>query len=614
MVLRGVLASVCCALICVINAQTIRADGPTVYINESPAFTLMATLDGLVPAVRAARIVETVRKGKLTSPLDMRATARGIWLQCGNMNVVRVTPQEAAKQGIEQRQLAIQWKNRIESALALPAVQAANNLLLVSTGQVSLVRLVGFEATQAEFECVVPGIVETARVAGGLQITPKAVGETEVIIRTPKGRTRVIIKVQRSAVTETPRITAELFASSGTPTAVEAAVTHAIRQQLKTVELATIEILALEKTSVPMGSTQNVKVRVRVQAQDALPFEGDLLVKVSNASPGRVREEELWYSNHPESVRANGPLFSSQLTAGKPVRLLYHHVNESSEAMTINVVVYNSSTLPAQIQTIRGDGAPDGDPVRTGMEAGELFLRAWLKPGTEILTVPPRSALPIAVRLLPKRFTMSGLCYLSLLPGGAGKVLIRTESLRPNSVDSSWQSAGDREAPWIGAVPRLFESLPTDLAPSRHVYESPFREIDITFRVGGKHAFVRIGQSPIGNADDTLRLQGNFGVLYTVSATLENPTRSARRVEIAFEASAGYSGGLFVVDGEVHRTEITQSKAERTLKVVRLAPSEKRRIRIVTMPLSGSSYPATLVFRPAGLGSPPVAQLSQTPN
>ncbi len=608
------LASVCCALICVIDAQTIRADGPTVYINEYPAFTLKVTLDGLVPSVRAARIVETVRKGKLISPLEMRATARGIWLQSGKMNVVRVTSQEAVRHGIEQRQLAIQWKNRIESALALPAVQAANNFLLVPTGQVSLVRLVGFEATQAEFECVVPGIVETARVVGGLQITPKAVGETEVIIRTPKGRTRVIVKVQRSAVMETPRITAELIASSGTPAAVEAAVSYAIRQQLKTVELATIEILSQAKTSVPMGSSQNVKVRVRVQARDAVPFEGNVLVKVSNASPGRVREEELWYSNHPESVRANGPLFSSQLTAGRPVRLLYHHVNESAEAMTINVVVYNSSTLPAQIQTIRGDGAPDGDPVRTGMEAGELFLRAWLKPGTEILTVPPRSVLPIAVRLLPKRYTMSGLCYLSLFPGGAGKVLIRTESRRPDSVDPTWQTSGGGDAPWTGAVPRFFEALPTDLAPSRHVYDNPFRDIDTNYIFGGKHTFVRIGQSPIGNADETLRLQGNFGVLYTVSATLENPTRTIRRVEIAFEASAGYSGGLFVVDGEVHRTEITQSKAERTLKVVRLAPGEKRRVRILTMPLSGSSYPATLVFRPAGLGTPPVAQLPQTPN
>lgn len=593
-------------------ATTFRASAATVYINEYPVFSLKSKLDGFTPEVRADRIVATLSASGIQNPLSIRATPKGIWVQSGAVPVVRVTELEAKAQGVDSKSLAIQWKNRVEFALQLPAVQAANNYALVPIGQSQLVRLVGFEAQLAEFEIKNSQIVKAERVTGGVQLSGLSAGEAEVIIRTPSGRTRIVTKVQPSALMTNVPLSAEVMGTPSTPAQVETAVLAAVRQQLKAASEATIEVLEVPPTTVPSGKVVEVSVKVRVRAPMTIPFEGNIVVKVRNPGIKQEREGELWYSNDPESVRAPGPLFSAVLESRRPIRLLYHHVNDSTEALTIQVVVYNPSPTAAQVMITRGDGVPDTDPVRTGLEAAELFLKSWLNSSGEILTIPAQSCLPIALRRLPRNYTMSGLCSMDLLPGGPSNLLIRTEAQRPNLVEPTWRGPTEGLAPWAQATPIFVATPPTGISLSQHVYSNPFKDLSAGYRVGGKHTFVRIGQTPIGAVNTNHQLQGNFGVLYTVNATLENPTSTVSRVEIAFEASAGYSGGLFVVDGQMTPGAIIQSKEEFSLKVIRLAPGEKRLIKIMTMPLSGSSYPATLVLRPAGLGAPPVARLPVT--
>jgi hypothetical protein len=69
-------------------------------------------------------------------------------------------------------------------------------------------------------------------------------------------------------------------------------------------------------------------------------------------------------------------------------------------------------------------------------------------------------------------------------------------------------------------------------------------------------------------------------------------------LECVFEASAGYSGALFVVNGEYIRTPLLQPKQEIQIAKVRLEPGGSKTYIVLTVPLSGSSYPATLAFRP----------------
>jgi hypothetical protein len=110
---------------------------------------------------------------------------------------------------------------------------------------------------------------------------------------------------------------------------------------------------------------------------------------------------------------------------------------------------------------------------------------------------------------------------------------------------------------------------------------------------------VRIGQKAIGNAAEGSKLDGNFGVSYVVNAVIENPLEAAAKIEIVYEASAGYSAGVFLVDRKPVSYDRIKAKEEKRLAVFTLKPGEKREVRIDTIPLSGSSYPATLTIRPS---------------
>jgi len=90
--------------------------------------------------------------------------------------------------------------------------------------------------------------------------------------------------------------------------------------------------------------------------------------------------------------------------------------------------------------------------------------------------------------------------------------------------------------------------------------------------------------------------------MYTVKMRVENPTDRAVDVEVVFEASAGYSGAVFIVNNQFQRAPLLQSKAEYILRKVSVPAGGSQEVTIQTVPLSGSSYPALLTLRPSGLG------------
>ena len=99
------------------------------------------------------------------------------------------------------------------------------------------------------------------------------------------------------------------------------------------------------------------------------------------------------------------------------------------------------------------------------------------------------------------------------------------------------------------------------------------------------------------------RLDGNFGVIYEISATISNSQAVDSDVEVVFEPSAGYSGAIFQIDDRYVITPRILPKNEARIAKYRLKAGEIRKLKILTVPLSGSSYPASLFIRMVGSGS-----------
>jgi hypothetical protein len=134
--------------------------------------------------------------------------------------------------------------------------------------------------------------------------------------------------------------------------------------------------------------------------------------------------------------------------------------------------------------------------------------------------------------------------------------------------------------------------------PSSHIYPHPFQEDTLKYVIGRRPATAIIGQHPIAGTDHTVNLDGNFGVMYNLEVVASNPTDQTAAIEIVFEASAGYTGGLFYLDGEFTRTPLLGPKQQSRLTVITLAPHATVRKHLTTFPVSGGSYPAAIIVRP----------------
>jgi hypothetical protein len=258
----------------------------------------------------------------------------------------------------------------------------------------------------------------------------------------------------------------------------------------------------------------------------------------------------------------------------------------------------NDTDSPARVLIESGDAKPDKNPVLAGLLAAEQFIHHWMTNSGEVIFIAPRSSAPISLRRLMPGETVSGLCALRLIDG-PDSLLLRADAIPPFDTDARWTAAINSAAPWryVGSTKLTFyDTQPT--VTSIHIYPDPFKQENVDYQVGARYGFVRIGQKPISNTSQDRALEGNFGVIYNIKANLTNPTNAPADVEIVFEASAGYAGALFIVNGQVHRTPPLPPKATNQLIVVHLDPGASKTVNLMTIPHSGGSYPATVTIRP----------------
>ena len=77
---------------------------------------------------------------------------------------------------------------------------------------------------------------------------------------------------------------------------------------------------------------------------------------------------------------------------------------------------------------------------------------------------------------------------------------------------------------------------------------------------------------------------------------LSNPAATARTIGVLFAPEAGLAAGVFEVDGQpLLQFSPVPPPTEEEVTRVRLQPGESRTVRIRTLLLNGSAYPASLV-------------------
>lgn len=592
------------ALPSTVVAQSVRASGATLYVNEASVLTLKATVAGNGPERRVKAVADRLGTLPEGSEFAIKGNGKSRTLVSGSTVILDIAPAEAAAQRTTASDLAVQWLGNLRAALNLPPLKLGATEVVVPVGGKRSIPFSGREALAAQYTVSPEGSVLLGREDGALVVQGVAAADATLNLTSANGTASLRVRVVPYASSFPQTVNLAVTGNPATADSLNGALEGAVKQQLQAQPGRKIVVQAPKGLAVPAGTTRTVSVDVKVTAPGALPSEGKVTVNVTNEGLRHEKERELWYCNDPESLKGPSRLFRATLRASNPVRMLYHHVNESPEPLFFTVDVNNPSDLPARVVVVPGDSPPDKNPVRAGVLAADPFFQAWVVGAGEIVTIPPRSRMPLSLRRLKPKETASGLCYLNLLPGGPSSLSVYADAVAPFPLAGDWEQAEANPTPWreVG-----MPALSTDANPERLsnlVFPNPFRTEDFLYRVGGPFGFIRIGQKPIARRDGGRPLDGNFGVVYQIAVTMTNPTAAPANVEVVFEASAGYSGGLFFVDGEYQRKPLLQPKAESPLIKVRLAPGENRTVNISTVPLSGSSYPATIIVRPVSTMAP----------
>lgn len=563
-------------------------------VNESRVITLRATVARNSPAKRAALAAKRLAVLANVDQISSRPSGKGYVLTANGKVILQVDPADGASYQMEVGDLAGQWMGAINRALELPPVAFGASSIDVGVGRSVAVDLKGRDANWAAFATENPDTASFERIKNGISVHGKQVGTTT--ISTQNG-VQLTVRVLPVTAQFPQTLSAEVTGSPASKAAVQDAIKRAIRTRLRTSSGASSQIVGgIKADPVLPGNDFQTIVRVKTSAADALGAEGNVVVQVRNVGIERTSETELWYSNDPERVAKAQDLFNGTLREDRPVRLLYHHLNDSPYNLLVKADLVNRSDQPARIAMIRGWAKPNPNPVVAGLDAAEEFLNDWLAGSGQILVIPPRSRVRLASCPIDHLQTASGLYYLRLLPGGSPTLGVHVSAVLrdPDSPEATGSGQGysvnisQPLAAWQEAMPQ----------DTPEIYPQPFCDEDVTYRVGGAFGFVRLGEKALSRLTKGTPLYGNFGVIYRITAHMENPTATPVDLEIAFESSAGYSGALFQIDGQVRRINPLQPKEEIQLVKVRLEPGQRRDFKLLTLPLSGSAYPATIAVRP----------------
>lgn len=580
-------------------ASAVKSEGGSLYVYGVRVLTLRGTVGSLTPKSRAAILAANIDKTGKTGDVKVKKVAKDFQILVDGRLVLTVTRPEAKLNSSTPETLANQWASNIRKALLTPPLKIDVQSLRVPLGANRVILASGTQFAQAKIEASNPNILKVGRVGNGIAYKAIGFGRTNVTVTAGSNVKVIPFAVMPMGANLPQNLVAIVSGNPASVDTVEGAIESALRTQLGADPKAILKIEFPQATQVMPGESRRYTAQVRAVGSEVLPAEGPVFVTVKNMALGRKPESELWYCNEPENLKKPGLLFVAPLRPETPSRMLYHHINMMPNALVVMVEAINDSDQVARLMVIPGDSKPDKNPVLAGVQAADQFMKGWAMSSGEVIEIPAKSRLPIAMRRIAQGQTMSGLCYLRLLDEGPDQVTIRTEARPPFPMDAKWVAASQSGTPWRHVGAQRMNNLDRDpILPSIHIYPNPYKEENGTYQVGGKYAFFRIGERPIARADKLDKLSGNFGVTYTIKALVENPTAVASDVEVVFEASAGYSGALFYVNGQYIKTPLLQPKTEAQIARFTVEPGASKNLSIITVPLSGSSYPATLTIRP----------------
>jgi hypothetical protein len=411
------------------------------------------------------------------------------------------------------------------------------------------------------------------------------VGTTTVTVADSRGVTRdVPVRVAYAAGTladeTTVRVTGNPTSSDYLREAVAAAVERAATLRPGASVNVAPETVPIHG-DLKIDNRLEVDVIAQIAGNGYLPVNGTTHVIVENTALPPIQPARLLVSDYPERLTANGVLFTSRLDRTQAQRFLYYHYNAPTEpARRILLKARNASNAPATVQMIDGSAGPGANEMEVGHLSTKRFLVREARNEGRVLTIAPGATVNLVDHPLIPQSIVSAILQLRLVSGDPiDLALVAQDALAPTdqSIDTTTLLAGG--------------------APhARGVYPVPTFFFDRTYDVDGEDLDIAIGQLPLPNLRQGEALSGDYGVEQSMSVVIVNMTRGPRSIALYANPRGGRATGTFIIDGVVVQAHALAAFSRYKIWQERINAGTFRRIKIVTMPEGGSSYPLRLTF------------------
>ncbi|MEI6914883.1 MAG: hypothetical protein WCL39_07115 [Armatimonadota bacterium] len=562
-----------------------------VVINGRPALSLRTSFQSYDPAQRAAlaakRIDDMATAGQPPWKISTKTNKAGTALIWGKQVIAFATAAEARAQKSTPSSLASTWAAQLRTLLTLPPLKLAVTSITAPVNETRKVRLVGF--SKGPFTvAVAPEGIAAASLGSDNVLSVQGVrpGGAVVTVSAPEGSQQLTVTVAKYAGRlSASELTALVTGDSIPVELVSEAAWRAARVACILEPGAQPDVNLAAKPAAMSSSavSQKIPVVVRMTGAGYLEARVALTVEVKKTTLPGPPTQVLFYSNHPETVLRPQPLYAAPIEPGESARLLYHHQNGTGNKLRVSIVLVNTTDAPTQVHLIGALADPRQDPIIVGYRAGAQFLKDLYAQTGYVIDLPAKSRTVLWTGVLQKMETASGILQMRQLTGTNG-VLVRVLS-EPSSVVRTMQDIVSTE------------SDDYTISYSAHQYPKPNREIHEEYSAGSRWLFIRVGKHAIPNTKEELILYGNYGVIYDIDLTLNNPTGVVKDIQVMFDPTAGVAGVASMIDGRFFGRSHVVGMREFSLASYKLAPGEKRRVRVSTVPLAGSNYPATIVVR-----------------
>jgi hypothetical protein len=323
-----------------------------------------------------------------------------------------------------------------------------------------------------------------------------------------------------------------------------------------------------------------VDVPLIVSGQGYFSVAGTTRVFVRNTALPKIRPARLLVSDYPETLRANGVLFTADLSRNEAQRFLYYHYNPKDQPdRRIVLRVDNPSNAPASVQVISGSAGPAANEMEVGHLATERYLRNDAQNMGTIVAIPPNGSANIVNAPLNAGTLVSAILQLRELDGN------------PLHLTLTAQNKSDP----IDQPPATTELLSGGVAHARGEYSVPEFTIERSWNTDDDPLEIPIGQIPLPNLRKGEVLGGDYGVKQSVTITVVNNGAAAMPVAVYANPRGGRATGTFLIDRTLVRAHALPSFSKFKIREFRVPPHGFYRTQIVTMPEGGSSYPLRLI-------------------